>query len=86
MNGGDRNSKFFHSYASARMRKYYVNRLKGPDGDWLEGDAIKPLILDYLCDIFTANGNTGEELTRKIEPRVTAAQNALLTTLMEKKK
>lgn len=79
MQGGDSNSKFFHNYASLRRKRNHINHLRGTGNIWLEGDALKPLILDYFQNIFTTEGSTEEDLTSIIEPRITNTQNALLT-------
>jgi hypothetical protein len=50
---GDRNTSFFHHYASARRRKNYIKKLLNDDNDWVEGtSALKPLILDYFSNLF----------------------------------
>jgi hypothetical protein len=42
---GDRNTSFFHSFASARRKKNFIKKLRGEDGDWVEGtDQLKPLV------------------------------------------
>jgi hypothetical protein len=50
---GDRNTSFFHHYASARRKKNYIKKLLNDDNDWVEGtSALKPLILDYFSNLF----------------------------------
>jgi hypothetical protein len=52
---GDRNTSFFHNFASARRKKNRIIKLKNDDGDWVEGtDPLKPLILNYFANLFTS--------------------------------
>ena len=34
---GDRNTSFFHSFASARRKKNFIKRLKNNENNWVEG-------------------------------------------------
>ena len=44
---GDRNTKFFHQFASARRRRNLIKRLKDNNNAWVEGnEKLKPLIFD----------------------------------------
>jgi hypothetical protein len=46
---GDRNTSFFHNFASARRKKNSIERLKDANNDWVEGtESLKPLILSYF--------------------------------------
>ena len=46
---GDRNTKFYHQYASSRRRRNLIKRLKNNNDEWVEGnDNLKPLIFDYF--------------------------------------
>jgi hypothetical protein len=46
---GDRNTNFFHQFATARRKKNLIKRLKDPNDEWVEGTAmLKPLVFDYL--------------------------------------
>jgi hypothetical protein len=51
---GDRNSSFFHNFATARRKKNYIKKLKNSENDWMEGtENLKPLISDYFFKLFT---------------------------------
>jgi hypothetical protein len=52
---GDRNTSFFHNFASARRKKNFIKRLKNDDGIWIEGtETLKPLVFNYFSNLFTA--------------------------------
>jgi hypothetical protein len=52
---GDRNTSFFHNFASARRKKNYIAKLKNEADYWVEGtDSLKPLVLNYFNHLFTS--------------------------------
>jgi hypothetical protein len=69
---GDRNSSFFHSFASARRKKNYIKKLKIDNDVWVEGtENLKPLISDYFTNLFTSEVQaTDPALLQKIQPKV----------------
>jgi hypothetical protein len=77
---GDRNTSFFHNFATARRKKNYINKLKNNDGDWLEGtEMLKPLIFDYFSNLFSSEvQGIDPAFLDKIIPRVTSAMNEKL--------
>lgn len=57
---GDKNTKFFHKYASTRKEHNKIKRLKDENDEWKESDEeIQGLITDYFDSIFRTSG--GEE-------------------------
>ena len=53
---GDRNTSFFHNFASARRKKNYIKKLRDGNDIWVEGtDSLKPLVLDYFSNLFTSD-------------------------------
>jgi hypothetical protein len=48
---GDRNTNFFHNYASARRKNNFIKKLKNDQNEWTEG--IKPLISIILLTYFS---------------------------------
>lgn len=49
---GDRNTKYFSHFASAR-RKNLIKKLRVNESGWIEGnDNLKPLISDYFKNLF----------------------------------
>ncbi|KAL6521117.1 hypothetical protein OROGR_017686 [Orobanche gracilis] len=55
LNDGDRNTKFFHRSATARMRKNHIRKLKDENGMWVEDDLLRNLVQRYYQKIFTSN-------------------------------
>ncbi|XP_019190786.1 PREDICTED: uncharacterized protein LOC109185261 [Ipomoea nil] len=75
LQGADRNTKFFHQYATHRKRKNSIVRLKDRNGVWKEGDGLVSLVTDYYKQIFQTNGDIGAFQVDTLSPRVTRAQN-----------
>ncbi|XP_031131809.1 uncharacterized protein LOC116033190 [Ipomoea triloba] len=53
---GDRNTKFFHLYASARRRKNRITRLQDTNGGWVERDGLLNLVATYFQNVFSQKG------------------------------
>ena len=52
---GDRNTKFFHSKASQRRQRNYIEGIKNANGVWVEEvEEVAELAFDYFMNIFTA--------------------------------
>lgn len=50
---GDKNTRFFHKYASARKEHNQIRRLKHEEGEWKEKDEeIQDLITTYFANLF----------------------------------
>jgi exonuclease III len=77
---GDRNSKFFHSFASERRRNNRIKKLKNAAGVAVEGEEeMAAVITNYFQNLFTSNvGDRIEELLIHVIPRVTEEMNANL--------
>jgi hypothetical protein len=77
---GDRNTSFFHNFATARRKKNYIKRLKNSSNIWVEGtDQLKPLVFDYFSELFTSEvQDTDPILLEKVQPRMTTEMNAML--------
>jgi hypothetical protein len=77
---GDRNTAFFHNFASARRKKNMITKLKNHEGDWVEGtEMLKPLDLSYFTNLFTSEVQaTDPAVLDKIQPRITEAMNERL--------
>lgn len=51
---GDRNTDFFHSYASERKKTNTITKLKKDDGGVVEGEeGLKALVSNYFTSLFT---------------------------------
>jgi hypothetical protein len=77
---GDRNTIFFHNFASARRKKNMIKKLKDNDGNWVEGmELLKPLVYDYFSNLFSSEVQvTDQEVLEKIAPRITPEMNEKL--------
>lgn len=49
---GDKNTKFFHNYASTGKRKNQIGKLRDPAKNWVEGDNMRTIIFNYFANIF----------------------------------
>ncbi|XP_071676904.1 uncharacterized protein [Lolium perenne] len=76
LRNGDRNTAFFHQFASARRQKNQIKRLKNGI-NWVEGtSALKPIILQYFTDLFSSEINEVDPaVLNKVTPRVTSIMN-----------
>jgi hypothetical protein len=74
---GDRNSSFFHNFASARRKKNYIKKLKDEDNNFVEGtELLKPIILQYFSNLFTSEEyETDPAVLEKIVPRISQYMN-----------
>lgn len=75
---GDRNTKFFHSYASGRKKKNFIKRLRDDSGMWIEEDGLPGLAMSYFSNIFSTNGFNLEEEMVDFRRKVTTEHNANL--------
>ncbi|XP_019196311.1 PREDICTED: uncharacterized protein LOC109190291 [Ipomoea nil] len=79
LKNADANTRFYHRYASHRKKKNTIYKLMNDNGDWLEGNAMNAIILDYFTHIFSSGGPVdGDVLFSGITPRVTRTQNESL--------
>ena len=78
---GDRNTKFFFRYASARRKADRIRRLRREVRVVVEeGRDLTNYVISYFHDMFTSNGNGQyDELLRAVPVKVTSAMNESLT-------
>jgi hypothetical protein len=78
---GDRNTKFFHAYASKRRRKNTIKKLKG-DGDVVvEGERLKLFVANHYQNLFMSHaGNHCDEVLRCVRTCVSHEMNESLLT------
>lgn len=73
---GDRNTNFFHHFATTRKKRNLIKMLLDDNGNIVEGDSLAILINDYFSGLFTSEVNAAnEEVLDKVKPRVTPAMN-----------
>jgi hypothetical protein len=70
LKNGDRNSKYFHSFASERKRVNRIKKLKKYDGSVVERDEeMAAVITNYFNSLFTQSiGNQMQELLAHVVP------------------
>jgi hypothetical protein len=77
---GDRNTSYFHAFATERKKKNTIKKLKGEDGVMVEGqEGLKALVTNYFSSLFTPMA--GVDVQRALEavsPRVTSQMNEFL--------
>jgi hypothetical protein len=78
---GDRNTKFFHSFASERKKRNKIKELEKENGEVVKEDRdLTNYILSHFQDLFrSAAGGRLAEMMRVVQPRVTSAMNESLT-------
>jgi hypothetical protein len=77
---GDRNTTFFHNFATARRKKNFIKKLKNEANAWVEvTDMLKPIVFNYFSNLFSSEVQaTDPALLKKIVPRVSEAMNTNL--------
>lgn len=80
---GDRNTKYFTQFASARRRRNLIKKLRNNENGWVEGnDKLNPLIRDYFGGLFNSElVDVDNDLMQAVKPRVTTEMNILFTSL-----
>ncbi|GMJ10636.1 hypothetical protein HRI_004732800 [Hibiscus trionum] len=77
---GDRNTQFFHSWASFRRKKNRISKLKRDDGSWESHDeAMASIASTHFQQLFTAQQvDNPNEILRSIRPSITRDDNVML--------
>ena len=77
---GDRNTRYFHSKASARYQNNLIDGMEDSIGVWHEDIGIvEGIIVDYYSALFSSfNPTDFMELLDALEPKVTGAMNQML--------
>ena len=75
---GDRNTKNFHQFATARRKKNMIKKLRGDDNEWVEGtEMLKPLVFQYFSNLFMSEvQETDPTLLEKIQVKVLPIWNS----------
>jgi hypothetical protein len=81
LQNGDKNTSFFHSFASARKKKNHIKKLKDPTCQFVEGtDLLNPVIVSYFTNLFSTDNSTIDPIFMdKVIPKVTQDMNDMLT-------
>ncbi|KAG2663966.1 hypothetical protein I3760_16G057200 [Carya illinoinensis] len=79
---GDQNSKFFHSKASHRKRKNFIDKLQNDAREWKVGEERDQLIVEYFRNIFSASSQREmSDFLGDLVGKVTGEMNEELTKL-----
>ena len=77
---GDRNTRFFHTKASARYKKNLIEGLMDANGVWQkEEQIIEEIVVDYYKNLFTTSSPTNfNEILEAEETKVSPSMNHML--------
>lgn len=77
LKNGDKNTKFFHLFASERKRRNRIKKLKREDGsEVVDAAGMLELITNYYSALFTSNaGDRVNELLQYVQPKVSDDMN-----------
>jgi hypothetical protein len=79
LKNGDRNTKFYHAFASERRKRNRIKKLVEDGGGVEEEGEIHELITNFYKELFcSCAGNRYYELLAQVEPKVTAMMNQSL--------
>jgi hypothetical protein len=80
LQSGDKNTAFFHAFASERKKRNTIKILRREDGNWVEGEEkLKEHVENYFLNLFTSTaGPNNEELLQVVTPRVSKEMNESL--------
>lgn len=82
---GDKNTRFFHSYASTRRKNNRIERIKDDSGGWRETPAeIQDVIEGYFTRLFTVSNLDGRMSDREVVNRVSELDNDNLLAAVTK--
>jgi hypothetical protein len=77
---GDRNSKFFHAFASYRSKKNFISKVKDKNGSLcVTKDSIEEAFVSYFKELFSAGDHVAvDPCIRALECKVTPEMNSRL--------
>lgn len=80
LESGDKNTAFFHAFASERKRKNTIRKLKKEYGSWVEGEEqLENHIAGYFYSLFSSTtGQENEAILQAITPKVHEGMNRVL--------
>ncbi|KAM6543985.1 hypothetical protein CsatB_008432 [Cannabis sativa] len=81
LNGGDKNSKYFHATASSRKRNNQIVQLQDSNGVWKGWDSgLDQVIIDYFSVLYSTDHAICGSVVNGIRRSVTVEQNDALLT------
>jgi hypothetical protein len=77
---GDRNTSFFHAWASHRRKINTIKKIEDEQGrEWVEPKEISAAFINFYQQLFTTGGTEGvEQCLEGLQPRVTEDMNTRL--------
>ena len=77
MISGDKNSKYFHNWASQQFRRNKISELCNADGVLVSGDeGVSAMVVEYYTKLYTSSDPVEtEEVVQFIKPMVTEEMN-----------
>jgi hypothetical protein len=77
LQNGDRNTSYFHSFATARKKRNCIKKIKNTNGDFVESnDNLNPVIQNYFTNLFSTDNIAVEPgFLEMITPKVTQQMN-----------
>ncbi|KAB2021692.1 hypothetical protein ES319_D07G157900v1, partial [Gossypium barbadense] len=81
LKGGDRNTKYFHTKATRRLKKNSIEKIKYENGNWItNSNDICKAARNYFWNLFRSNGNDINQLdVSYIKECITSENNSWLT-------
>ena len=79
---GDKNSKFFHSWATQRKRKNSIKKIRDESGNWTTNtEQVFECLIKYYQDLFTsAQSHLHGAATNSIQTIISVEMNAQLSS------
>lgn len=80
LKAGDRNTDYFHNYASVRRAKNRINKLRDESGVWRDNiPDLNPFISGYFAGLFSIEVDEPDpEVINKVIPKVDDHMNGIL--------
>jgi hypothetical protein len=75
---GDRNTKFFHAYASKRRMKNTIKNLKDEGGGVVAGERLRNFIANHYQNLFLSNVGGQAEILNCVHPCISQDMNDYL--------
>lgn len=76
---GDKNTRFFHNYASGRRKMNTLQRIKNDEGEWKEtNEEIQEAIENYFSKLFTGKTLDERLSDREMVKTISASDNEAL--------
>lgn len=76
LQGGNKNTKYFHTAYNTRQRTNRIQKLKNERGECVNWKtSLQPLITNYYTDLFTSSGTNCDEVINCVPQTLSQVQN-----------